>query len=99
MSMFRVTASEMQSTITKLQSKNQDFLTKVQELNKVQQELSGMWTGDANTAFNNSYTANSARWTEFYNEINQYIEALSSALNTYITAEEENRETASKQSY
>ncbi|MCD7981728.1 MAG: WXG100 family type VII secretion target [Clostridiales bacterium] len=99
MATFQVTASEMQSTITQLQSDNQEFLSRVQELSEQQQELAAMWTGDANTAFNNAFNTDAAKWTEFYNLINQYIEALNSILGIYTNAESANTDTAVNRTY
>ncbi|MCC8081514.1 MAG: WXG100 family type VII secretion target [Lachnospiraceae bacterium] len=99
MSMFQVTASEMQSAISQLQSDNQEFMARVQELSENQQELAAMWTGDANTAFNNAFQTDATKWTEFYNLINQYIEALNSILTIYTNAESANTETAVNRTY
>ena len=55
MSKYTVTASEMQNAINELNSANSEFKNRVSELEAAQQELAGMWQGDANTAFNTAF--------------------------------------------
>ena len=99
MSKFTVTAAEMQATINELNSANGEFKSRVSELEAAQQELSGMWQGDANTAFNNAFQNDKGQWATFANLIDQYVQTLSSILQTYQTAESANVETARTRTY
>ena len=99
MSKYTVTASEMQNAINELNSANNEFKSRVNELESEQQTLAGMWQGDANTPFNNAFQSDKSQWAAFANLIDQYVETLSSILQTYQTAESTNTETARNRTY
>ena len=96
---FTVTASDMQRVINELTSANSEFKSRVSELEAAQQELSSQWQGDANTAFNQAFQNDKGQWTTFANLIDQYVQTLSTILQTYQTAEQANTETARTRSY
>lgn len=99
MSKYTVTASEMQNAINDLNASNNEFKSRVNELEAEQQNLAGMWQGDANTAFNNAFQNDKSQWATFANLIDQYVETLSTILQTYQTAESTNTETARTRTY
>jgi len=99
MSKFTITASEMQSAITELNSANNEFKNRVTELEAAQQELAGMWQGEANTAFNTAFQNDKGQWATFASLIDQYTQTLSSILQTYQTAESANVDVAKTRSY
>lgn len=99
MSKYTVTASEMQTAINELNSANNEFKSRVNELETAQQELGAQWQGDANTAFNTAFQNDKSQWATFANLIDQYVQALSTILQTYQTAENTNTETAKIRSY
>ena len=99
MSKYTVTASDMQRVINELTSANSEFKSRVSELEAAQQELSSQWQGDANTAFNQAFQNDKGQWTTFANLIDQYVQTLSTILQTYQTAEQTNTETARNRSY
>lgn len=99
MSKYTVTASEMQNAIRELNSANSEFKNRVNELEAAQQELASMWQGDANTAFNNAFQADKGQWSTFANLIDQYVQTLSTILQTYQTAESTNVDTARTRTY
>ena len=99
MSKYTVTASDMQRVINELTSANSEFKSRVSELEAAQQELSSQWQGDANTAFNQAFQNDKGQWTTFANLIDQYVQTLSTILQTYQTAEQTNTETARTRSY
>lgn len=99
MSKYTVTASEMQTAISELNSANAEFKNRVSELEAAQQELASMWQGDANTAFNNAFQNDKGQWATFASLTDQYIQTLSTILKTYQTAESTNTETARTRTY
>ena len=99
MSKFTITASEMQTAINELNSHNNEFKNRVAELESAQQNLAGMWQGEANTAFNNAFQTDKEKWSTFAALIDQYTQALSSILQTYSTAEAANVDIAKARSY
>ena len=96
---IQVTAGELRTAIAGLTENNEQFKTKVSELEVLQQELSSQWQGDANTAFNNAFQSDKGQWQNFQILVSQYIHALENILKIYETAEETNRTTASTRTY
>ena len=96
---FTLTASEMQNAINELTSANSEFKSRVNELEGAQQNLAGMWQGDANTAFNNAFQSDKAKWSEFAGLVDKYVEALNSILKIYQNAESANTDTAKTRAY
>lgn len=94
-----VTGGELRSAIADLTEKNEQFRTKVGELETLQQELASQWQGDANTAFNNAFQSDKGQWSAFQVLVSQYIQALETILKIYEQAEETNRATASNRTY
>lgn len=99
MSKYQVTKAELQSVINELKTQNQDFKTRVTELQSAQQELGSQWQGEANTAFNTAFQNDAGQWTSFANLVDQYIEALTTIMTTYELAEDVNTATARVRSY
>lgn len=99
MSKFTLTASEMQNAINEINSANTEFKNRVAELEGEQQNLAGMWQGDANTVFNNAFQNDKGQWSTFANLVDQYVETLGSILQIYQTAESTNVETGKTRTY
>ncbi|MBQ2383331.1 MAG: WXG100 family type VII secretion target [Oscillospiraceae bacterium] len=99
MSKFTVNAAEMQTAINELKAANSEFKSRVSELETAQQELGGMWQGDANTAFNAAFQSDKSQWSTFAALIDQYVETLGTILTTYKNAEIPNIETAKTRTY
>ncbi len=93
-SKFGLTASEITSVISQLESDNSEFKSRVTELESEQQTLASQWTGDANTVFNTYFQQNKATWDTFAATVEQYISTLQSILQAYEQAEATNAETA-----
>ena len=99
MSKFEVTQAEINSAIQELTSQNAEFKTSITQLVNAQQELAGMWQGDANTAFNNAFNSDKGQWDTFAGLITTYIEGLSRIMTLYANAEAENQSTATQRTY
>lgn len=99
MSQFSVSASEMQTAINELNSANAEFKNRVTNLESKQQELTAMWQGDSNTAFNTAFQNDKSQWSAFANLIDQYVQTLGNILNIYQNAESTNVDTAKTRTY
>lgn len=99
MSKFSVTANELTTAASYLSEDNSQFRSRVNDLVTCASELASMWQGEANTQFNNAFNTDQERWTEFASLIDQYVEALTQAAQTYATAEETNVSTATTRTY
>ncbi len=94
MSRYSLTAQEIQAAITDLTTSNGQFKQRIADLQGKQQELAGMWQGDANTAFNNAFNTDKGKWDAFAQLMDRYIEALGTIKQTYEAAEATNTQTA-----
>lgn len=99
MSMFNVTAPELQSAISALQEDNSQFRSRLADLLSKQQELAGMWQGEANAAFNNAFNSDKGQWDNFASLVDQYIQTLQEILKIYENAENANTATAQTRTY
>ena len=91
---FEVTAAELKNAASVLTEKNGQFVSAVNELEGLQQELKGMWEGEANNAFNNAFQTDKGKWTQFSQTVTQYIQALQNIAQTYEQTEATNTATA-----
>lgn len=99
MAQFQVTTSELTRTVNDLTASNSEFRSRVTELVSLQENLAGMWQGDANTAFNAAFTQDKSQWDAFATLIDEYVNVLGQIIQQYENAEQENTNTARTRTY
>ena len=99
MSTISATFASMRDTISFLQEENDRFCQAVRELVGTEEELSGMWQGDANAAFRAAFQSDQGQWDVFATLIKMYITTLSQIVGIYEQAEQNNVGTAAGRSY
>ena len=96
---IEVTSAQLEAAIQQLTEKNGQFVSRVQELGTLQEELRGQWEGEANNAFNTAFQTDKGKWTTFSQTITQYIQALQQIKQAYDQAEATNVATATNRTY
>ena len=94
-----VTAAQLRSTADQLEQLNSNFKTATENLNSVQQNLSGMWEGDAKRAFEAAYQRDRTNMDAFNANITKYVAALRTIAANYEKAEQANVQIAQQRSY
>lgn len=90
MSKFTVNSAQLRQKANALNELNQQFRTAVNELTNSEQSLASMWEGDAQKAFHKAFSDDVQQFTNFYNGIAKYIQALQEAADKYDKAEAQN---------
>lgn len=99
MSKMIITASQMKSSAEALKQLNEQFKAAVNRLLELQQNLSGMWEGEANDAFARAFQSDKIQMDNFYNAIEVYVQRLNAAAARYQQAETLNTQTANERKY
>lgn len=99
MAEFMVTAANLFSKASELESLNSNFKSQVEKLSSDEQALSGMWEGEARNAFHNAFEHDKNEMYEFYNAIVTYVNALNDIAKKYAQAEATNVEIANTRKY
>lgn len=94
-----VTAAQLRSTADQLEQLNSNFKTATENLTSVQQNLSGMWEGDAKRTFDASYQRDKTNMDAFNANITKYVGVLRSIAVKYEKAEQANVQIAQQRSY
>lgn len=94
-----VTAATVRSRAAELQNLNEQFKTKVSDLENQEANLNSMWEGEANTAFHNAFLRDKSQMANFYNLINQYIQTLFNIAAEYEKVEAINTNTGNTRTY
>lgn len=90
MAFFQVTAFELRNKAEELRDLNQRFLSEEEKLNNYHDALNGMWEGETKESFSREFIRDKGRMDNFFNAINQYIEALNLVASKYEEAESRN---------
>jgi len=96
---FVVTASALRRLAEELSQLNGQYKTKVESLAAQEQELRGMWEGEANLAFQKAFATDKVSLDHFYTVIEKYIQALLTAAAEYERAEQQATQTATTRTY
>lgn len=99
MALIRVSTSELKAKAEELKNLNFQFKSSVSELESVENNLSGMWEGEARDAFHNAFNNDKVQMNNFYNAIEVYVQRLEEAAAKYAQAEAANAELAGTRSY
>lgn len=93
---FKVNPQELKKQAQALQELNDRFKSEVQTMTEKEEALSGMWEGEARNAFHNAYATDAEKFTNFYNGIVRFVQALSDAADEYAKAEQQAASIATK---
>lgn len=99
MSKITITASQMKASAEALKQLNDQFKAAVNRLLELQQNLSGMWEGEANDAFARAFQSDKIQMDNFYNAVEVYVQRLDAAAARYQQAEAQNTQTANERKY
>ncbi len=99
MAEIKVTSGELKNKATELRQLNSQFKKSVEDMTSTEQQLVGMWDGDAKESFHNAYNSDRSQMDVFYDTIEKYCQALDSNAARYEAAEQKNLNTASQRTY
>ena len=99
MSFYQIDSNNLRSGKDELISLNERFRQEKENLESCEQNLGGMWEGEANEHFHNTFVKNASQLEIFYNLINRYCEALEVIAARYELAENKNLSVAGKRAY
>ena len=88
MTEIKVTSSELKRRADDLQQYVTKFRSEVDKMVGYEQELAGMWEGDAQAAFRKAFNEDKRKMDQFAQNIDSYIRALNSDADKYETAEQ-----------
>lgn len=86
---YKVTPQQLVSTADALEELRARYREQISSLSDKQQELRGMWEGEANEAFNTSFGQGMESHRSFDNVLQQYTQTLRSAASMYAKAEQQ----------
>ena len=99
MAEIKVTSSELKRIAGELRQLNSNFNNTVDEMTTTEQQLMGMWDGEAKETFHNAYVSDVGQMDVFYQTIEKYCQALENNASKYEQAEQQNINTAATRSY
>lgn len=99
MAEIKVTSGELRNKAAELRQLNQNFKKSVEEMTSTEQQLVGMWDGEAKETFHNAFNADRSQMDVFYQTIEKYCVALENNAAKYEQNEAKNVQTASTRSY
>lgn len=99
MALIRVTAAQLRAKAEELTGLNNNFKTNVSDLEACEQNLAGMWEGQAKDAFHQAFNSDKVQMTNFSTLIEKYVSTLLTIAAKYEQAESVNTETASTRNY
>lgn len=92
---FVASSNSIEDVINQLRDLNNRFETKASEIDTEHTSLTQKWEGDASTAFEEHYQNERQNFDVFSQAINEYIQGLTTILQNYETAEQQNKNIAS----
>lgn len=87
MAEIRVTPQELKSRADDLERYNRSLRDEIAKMEGYEQQLAGMWEGEAQKAFHNAFTTDKGKMERFALNIDKYIQALREDAMRYETAE------------
>lgn len=90
MAEIRVTPSELRSKADELERLNGQFKQEVTSMTGYEQELAGMWEGEAQKAFRKAFSDDKQKMDLFAQNIERYVQALRADAQKYEDAEQKN---------
>lgn len=94
MAEIKVTPKELRSKAQQLQNYNKQFRSEVEKMVGYRTQLDSMWDGEARNAFDRAFDADKNKWDLFARNIDDYVQKMIEAAETYENAEQNNLQTA-----
>ncbi len=91
---FQVSSADLRRAAENLRNINSNFNSQLSQLEAQERQLHGQWEGQAHGDFDRAFQSDKAKFTMFYNGINDYIRALEQAAQQYEIAEDQSRSIA-----
>lgn len=97
----QITANTQQikTKADQLHKLNDQFKKQVEQLESYEQTLNAGWDGEANDKFHKAFLKDKTQMHNFYNLVEQYVQALQQIINKYENAEIKNAKIASERKY
>lgn len=95
MAEIKVTPKELRNKAQELQNLNKQFRSEVEKMVGYRTQLDNMWEGEARQAFDKAFDTDKNKWDLFARNIDDYVQKMIEAAETYETAEQNNIQTAS----
>lgn len=95
MAQFEIRPMEMEQTAREIDAKINEWQNSVNRLYQYASELDAMWEGDANEAFNKTFSADRPKYNNLTNLMSEYKNAILKAVQEYREAEAMNSKTLS----
>lgn len=99
MSEFSINPREVKNKVDELTDLNRQLKSEVAELTQIEEELVGMWEGDARDMFHGAYTSDKGQMDNFTNVIDLFARTLDAIAAKNIQTEAMNVETAQTRNY
>ena len=96
---FIATPAQLRAKAEELAALNNSFKTNVSELEAEEQNLMGMWEGQAKEAFHQAFSSDKIQMTNFSTLIEKYVASLITIAAKYEEAERINTDTATARKY
>lgn len=87
---IRVTTANLRKSAEELRGLNAKFKMEVSGLNDSETRLASMWEGEAQKVFRSEFQKDKAKFDQFYEGIERYVERLMETANAYDKAESQN---------
>lgn len=99
MAEIKVISGELRAKAAELRQTNSQFKKAVEDMTSSEQQLMGMWDGEAKDTFHQAYNSDVQQMNTFYQAIEQYCQTLEQAATQYENTEKKNQNIASSRTY
>lgn len=90
MAEFQVTSATLKQKADELNTLNNNFSKKVEDLMSAEKILSGMWEGQAKEAFESAFNTDIGKMGQFKSAVDEYYSRLLTIISQYEQAEAKN---------
>lgn len=98
MAEIKVTPAQIKNKADNLRQFNAQFKSEVEKLSAYEQQLAGMWEGEAQKAFRSAFNTDKGKMNRFYENVEKFAQAMDNIVEQYSSAEQSNTAIASQRS-